>query len=1606
MLAMTFPAEGEREAPCCSLRLTYNNPMDPESFPGRIFIDGEPVDGHSLYARGDSVSMWGVLEHSREHTVRIAEGVRDRGGRALPGHEFSFTVRPPDPSLRFTSGPFSIWQAGVEQQLEYVPTGVGEVRFRLHRLTDAEAETLLRRGFVDGWDEEAGGPVSFEPSGAAVREWSETTRTEPGGAPALHATPLGPGEPLARGHYLLYAGAPELPLERKLVLSVVDTTLLTKLASDELLVWALDYASGEPLAGVEVRAGPAGGGAQGPDQVATTGADGLARFAIATTPGSYWNPYGHFLARIRGDRTGVVLTWWDGDGLPRPAGIPSAGYFPGLTAHLYTDRPLYRPGETVFYRGVVRWDDDASYSLPAPDGELTVTLRDPRYELLAERAVEPGAHGSFAAEWELPPGAPTGSYRITLREFRVPELSVEVEAEAADYVSGEEIAAETRARFFFGGPAAEAGLSWAAHSSPTLFSPEGYERYSFSEHRRVDAEPLRARGESRTDAEGIARFGAPSRVEGDSRTQLVTVSATVTDVNGQAVAGSTTVTVHPAAWYAGIRSDSYVAAAGEPQAVELITLDTRGRVAPLREVTVRIVEREWVTTLESTGDGDYRYRSESRDTELEVRSVTTDAAGEAELSFTPPSPGRYVLTAEATDGEGRVARADLSLWASGPGSAPWRVTDDSALELVADRESYRVGEVARVLVPAPFSGVWGLVTTERGRVLGNELRRFPSRSEVLEIPIEEGHLPNVYVGVVLYRPPTQEDPLPRYRIGYVNLPVSTDGARLEVRIEPDRERALPGERVRYEVEVRGPDGRGVPAELSVAVVDKALLSLRGEAGPDGLGAFWSERALGVRTAWSLAPAGRSGPVASAPAAIAEGDLADAAPRAGGEGEGAEARVRSDFRHTALWVGRLQTDAAGRASVELELPDNATTWRARARAVTQGTLVGEAGSDLLVSKPLLVRPALPRFLRVGDEVVLRALVRNGTTERQRVSVSIEAAGVVLGEASTRRVSIDPGDSALVGWPARALSGGTATVTLHARAEAGPADAVEISLPVHPSVTPETTATGGVVEEAPVLESLYLPEYVPAGSGSLEISLQGALVGALEEELPAFAPYPRESAVHVASRILAAVAVSRATGLTAGQEAQLRSDVKELLETRRHDGWAWCRSCQAANVWVTGWALIALGEARAAGYEVPEEAYAGSVRPLLEQMERESDVEEPADPNRHAFLLYALTGAAGDLAREQAPRVRALATGQRAQLASWGRAYALLALLRSGHDADHEAVRALLNDLSATAASSANGSHWQDERIAGSMHNSAVRATALVLRALTEASPRHPLIEETARWLVLARAEDRWRTSVERAQGMASLGAFAELTGERLGVYDYRVLLGERLLLEGRFDVPSGDRTDGVAVGLEALPAGEVSRLQLEREPGATGRMYYSLNLRYATPARGIEALSRGFAVSHRYSLLEEPGSPVAGASVGDIVRVTVTVIAPSDRLFARVEDLLPAGLEPIDPQLAVVPEWLRQQLRREQDEARQRQAPGYVAPWYGWYYSPWDQVDLRDDRLVLLASRLPAGVHEYIYYARATTPGDFFVAPPHAEESYFPEVFGRGDSSRFTVVDGE
>lgn len=1604
-LTSSSPGHGETAAGRYGVYLEFNNPMDVDSVEDAVSISGFERDDWILRSWDSRTFYLDVrLEPSREYTVTIAAGARDRSGLPLPPSTITFTTGSLQPGVYFAAPPsdVGVYSAAREQELLMWATNMEEVSLTLHHVSDTQAARMLRG---EGWTGNVNDPI---------RTWTLPVEAEQNTS-VLLSTVLGEDGPLAPGYYWVTSGSPtSTRYHSSLFFMVTDTTLVTKLGLDELLVWALDTESGEPVADLVLSID----GPQVSSRAVRTDADGLAtlpvprpsevvntnrRFVVTTSAGGRFGvTHTDLMAGVQDWLLGVPVTYWD-----QP-----------MVAHVYTDRPIYRSGETVEFKAVVRDDRDASYTLPeVGETGLSLVVTDARGNDVFRQAVTANEFGTYATSLPLSAEAPTGFYNVSIRqrvpgweqwianaafqvaEFRTPEFRVEMTPRRSDVLAGEEIEVDLEAAFFFGGPLAGVDVTWSAFAYPSGISFPGYERYSFSDDdaflTSVQDDPQRGAGELETGDDGFARITLPALLRANESTMTFQVSGTVLDQSGQAIGADTSVTVHAAGVYAGITPAGYVAQTGRASEVQVATVDIEGNPVPGQAVSVDIVQRDWITTLEETSTGTRRYVSTPRDTVLGTRSVTTDADGLGSFSYTPGSTGMLRLVARTTDGEGRTARSATYLWVGGAGAASWRVDNSGIIQPVADADRYEVGDTAEVLIPAPHPGSQALITIERGGILQREVRLVGSNSLVLEVPIEDRFVPNVFVSVVLYRAPTAADPVPRYHVGTVELPVSTQTRQLTVDLQPSVEQARPGESVEYEIRVTDWQGDPVTAEVSVAMVDAAVLSLSDLVDQDGLQAFWFQRGLGVRTA------------SSAAASIERNNDTVSEPDEGGKGGGgpeADA-LRTQFRNTAFWAAQVATDADGRARVQVTLPDNLTTWRTQVRAVSGDTLVGEATDELLSTTPLLVRPALPRFLRVGDQVVLRTLVRNATDEPQEVSVSITAQGVDLDGGETQTQTVAPGASGDFAWDARATRTGTAEVAFRATAGAL-ADGVQISLPVHLDVTPETVATGGVVEQQSAIEALYLPNYAITDRGSLEVRVQASIVGALASELRSFLPrHDRESTVRTAARVIATIAARQAEGIEGDAVWRPVEDDLRRLQTvqKGSSGWGWCATFCPADPIVTGWVLLAFGDATDAGWTTSTPQWQQGIFSIRSHLGRTSDVAAPLDPNQEAFLQYAMQQAQGGEVLSNT--LRSIYERDRERLTAWGQAYLVLALLDARVPADDPAVRGLISDLNAAVLPSANGNHWEAPPLYGSIESN-VSMTAVVLRALLAADEDHPLIEETARWLVAARDANRWESDIERAQAIRGLGAYAATTGERRGDFEYRVLLDNEQVLGGRLTAAAGEDASDARLDLPLSPItrGEVHRLAFERQTGA-GRLYYVLNLRYVTPAAEVEALSRGLSVAREYTLVDDPDRRIAQARLGDLVRVKLTVVADADRKFVAVEDLLPAGLEALDTQLASVPEDVRRQIESERREALGDggEFGGAWAPWYGWYWSPWEETSVRDDRFTLFATDLRRGVHEYVYFARATAIGDFFVAPATAQEGPFPEVFGRSDSGRFSVT---
>ncbi len=1608
VVSSSFPRNGETAAQRYGISISFSNPMDIDSLEGKVSVSSftaEDLEGNVYIGEFDmNVSV--PLKPSTAYTVTIAAGALDRYGQVMGAHTISFTTGALPSQVTLALPGYSAsatYSASAEPILFFHAQNMNEARFTLYPLTPDEGQRLLHNFY--------GGP-KFEPSLPAMRSWTEPVTASQNEVVLGSTSISGTGGPLAKGFYFVRSSG---QYQSEFAFAVVDTVLVTKVSNDELLAWAIEHDTGKPISGATITA-------SGPDispAEATTDANGLASFKVPLPTLGKNIDRSYYLLLDDGVHRGVTSTRWTQGSAPYQLNLPTDYFAREWVGQVYTDRPIYRPGETVAYKGVVRADDDAAYSVPPSDPPLQFVMLNSRGQEVVREDVHTNEFGTFAGSFLIPADAPVGDYSISIQlkgapeygfwavagnsylvaEFRKPEFQVEVETGKPSYVNGDSIDVRTTASFFFGGAVPEAAVEWSVLGSPAGLRVEGYERYSFSDYdywrTAVSTTPIRASGTAVTGADGVAAYTIPAALQPGESAQQLTLSATVTDQNAQAVASSTSVTVHPAALYAGIKPEEYVAQAGTATGVDLVTVDTEGNILGNQAVVVRVYKRDWITTKEQTPDGARRYKSEPRDTLVTTLNTTTGANGEGTVTVTPDKTGTFRLVAEVTDAQGRTARSAAYLWVWGGQFASWRISNDDTIALVADKDSYEVGETAEILVPAPFEGAVGLVTVERGKVITRAVRTFPTNTERLSIPITDRSVPNVFVSVVLYRPPTAEDPVPRYKVGYVQLPVSTERRELTVSIRPDKDQAEPGETVRYDITVTDSTGKGVASEVSVSVVDKALLSLEEERGPNGLLAFWFERGLAVATSSSMSVSiNRSNDVIAEP------------PRGGKGGGGLEDdRLRQDFRNSAYWSAQLKTDANGRASVDVKMPDNLTTWRMQVRAVSGDTMVGEGTNELVSTLPLLLRPALPRFLRVGDETQIRLLVRNATAEEQVVKVAISAEGIDLDDKSARTVKIPAGESVPVSWPAKVTADGTARLTFTATG-GGMEDAVTQEFPLLLDVTPETMATGGIVTNEPGVEALYLPPFAILKNGLLQVSVQSALAGSMADELGEFVPRPFEDTVYIASRLTANIGVARAersAGNSSTNGGRITSDLAALVSRQRPDGgWSWCTEPLClSDPNVTAWVLLALGEARRDGLTFDESGIGRAGTYLSGYINRTADVAHPADPNQKAFMLAAIASA--DSSRSAISPARALFEQYRTQLNTWGRAYLAMALVDAGVEGSDEQVRALLNDIAAATIPSANGNHWEDPPVRG-MFMTNTATTGLVTLALARIQPEQPLLAQSVRWLVIARGAKRWQTTVERAQAILALTTYAEVTGELAGNFSYKVTVDDRQILGGL--VKPGEPLKDAAkdVALTDFTPGKVALLAFLRDFEKQGRLYYALNLRYLTPAKDVEAVNRGFAVSHEYSLLGDAATKVTSAKLGDTVRVKLTILAPADRNYVVIEDLLPGGLEPIDARLQTIDPALKALLEAERVAALQKQRGGYAAPWFGWYYSPWQHVELRDDRTVLFTDYLPKGVYEYTYYARATTPGDFFVAPTHAEETYLPEVFGRSDSGRFSVTE--
>lgn len=1644
MVINSNPPQGAQEVePFQSINLSFNVPMQQTGIDGHLTIVPTATQVFTGWnPEGTELNLWlpGGLKPSEQYRVVLDADTPDATGQPL-GEPFA---------LEFTTGPLpplvELRNTGrVGTYNPFTPTlqivahrNVKRLDFGLFRLSTADFLRLTNSRSWEIWDRYRGDPD------AVVQRWSVDIDTQPN-ITYLYKTLIPPhsgGEPqsMEPGLYYLEVDTPTTdPSRQIMVVSPINLTL--KRGPSDALVWATDLKTADPIPDLPVRVLTEKGDvlAEG-----TTDAEGRFYSQISNPTGDPYLPLYAFAfadADYAGEATAVVSSDWNQSiGVWNFSNV-SLEFDPArIRAGIYTDRPLYRPGQTVYFKGVIRQDADGAYRLPG-EREIEIHVRNPQGTEIFREKLALSPFGTFHGQITLPEEADTGGYEIyfadapvqrpdysfqrtysgyfNVAEYRRPDFQVSVETDSASVVQDQPVNASVTAEYYFGGALSNAPVTWRVLRRAYYFTPDlpGYwswrdedEERFFSVYQESFNEQL-TEGKGALDAAGRFTWRLDTdleKIEKAKGSQVFVVEADVTDLNNQTITGRTETVVHQGEFYVGLQVEGFVGQTGKEQGVQVRVLDLAEQPVAGQTVNLEFYKREWFSVREKAENGQFVWTTTFSDTLVASDAVKSDADGKARARFTPEEGGSYTVLATARDKAGHEIRSRAYLWVSSEDFVSWRQENTDTVDLVADQRQYHPGDEARILVPMPFEGMTALISIERGTIKESRVVTLNSNSETIAVPITPEYAPNVYVSVVAIKGMGPQTPLPEIRVGMINLPVSTEQQQLNVKVTPQTEGPLePRQTVTFTVETTDFLSEPVSAEVSLALVDKALLALADDPNPSLHQVFYGSRPLGIQTG--------SGLVVNVDRVSQR--LAPDAKGGGGGGDGVfgPAEIRQDFPETALWEPTLVTDEQGRAQVSVQLPDNLTTWTMTARGVTgANTVVGGAREDLVSTKPFFVRPALPRFFVVGDALQILNVIHNNTGQNLDVTIKFEASGLRVEGQNVRTVAVPAGGRMPVVYAATVEPGDQAEVTVTVEAP-GQFDARRETLPVYHLTAPEIIATSGQVRQGAgaAVESIQLPPRVDPSHGELTVELAPSLAGATKSALEALQHFPYECTEQIVSKFLPNIATLRALQQLApvaaarpDLEAPLRQEVstavQKLINAQNIDGgWGWWPA-DASNAFLTGYAVLGLTEAERAGFAVPDERLARAQRWLTRWLSRTADKNDNASLDTRAFVLYVLS----ETGQPDSGRTIKLFE-QRQLLGTDGRAFLALTLANIGGEEGASRAEALMSDFTGLAILSATGAHWEEAQPDPAAMDSSLRSTALVLRAIVRTEPEQLLVPQAVRWLMMARKAEMWESTQASAWAILALTDYMAASGELDADFSYEVALNNEVVVSEQATRENIDQPRRLTVAVGKLLLDQANQLIITRTPptpgqSGAGRLYYAARVRYFLPSEEVPARNEGLSVARQYiavdpQTLRATGAEVNQVAVGDLVQVKLTVIAPNDLYFFALEDPLPAGFEALDPSL------LTTSQAAQEPQGQRVLPPEEKSP---FYYDAWSSRDIRDEKVALFASLLKRGTYEYTYLMRATVPGEFNVMPALGYEMYEPEVFGRSAGQRFSVTSGQ
>lgn len=1466
---------------------------------------------------------------------------------------------------------------------------------------------------------------------------------------------------------------------RTQMLDITDLGVTAKMSRYGSLVWVTRLSTGEPVAGAKV--------AVRKDQrevfAGTTDTAG-----VASIPASAYKPVSD---RGAIDNASWIFVQKDDDWVYQRMEASRASMRAGPDVDLaqrgewqgfvFTDRGVYRPGDTMRVSAIVRRGDAAGSRVPDPT-DVRVEVKDAQDERVFSGHGRTDAFGEVAVDVPLPRTSHLGPAALTLRvgrdddefgagvtlaAFKPSEFQVDVDPAKPSYIRGETAEFSIAGNYLYGAPMDGASFHGSASRSRTTFAPPGSAGYATTDDAYMseypDVSPRSSAlsvDDGELDAKGNAKRSIALDMPGQVGPEVVVFEAEVADKTRQTVAQHGSVLVHPAPFYVALKEPARrFAAVGAPVQAEVVAFDPGGAHRAGIPIRVELVSRTWSEAATDEAADVPRRGTNVVDTVVascDTRTTATVAACTVRL----PSAGYFILRATSA---GPVVHASTALYGvtdRADSAPPVAWSDDGArgLSIDTDKASYASGDTAKILVKSPFKEADALVTVERAGVLWRNVVHVRGPLPVIDVPIDGRYYPNVFVGVHLVRGRVAPEPAPGdadlgapdFRTAYKEIAIDAETHRLHVAVTPAKEQYRPGETVDADVTVHDASGRGAKAAVTFYAVDEGALMLTGYKTPDPLPAFAARKRLatfGVENREHLAHfvAMKDGErVPYLAYEYARKDEANAADKGDdGGGGGGDDALRSEFRTTAYFEPSRVTSDEGKAHFQFKLPDNLTRFRLMAVVASPDDKFGYGESAVASSRKLMVRPATPRALRVGDTFVASAVISSKGIDPVSATVSLDAKGVELTGARSASVLVPRGGQVEVRFPARATREGGADFTFGVTG-GGFTDRVLVHSAVELPVVARTAAVYGQASRDFAVAIGDLSRVRP-DRGALDVRLSTSALVGIDAAFDQLFDYPYGCTEQLTSRtipLLSLTDMARAfhVRVPAKSHDAIDDAVGAILHHQQGNGGFGYWDSDPPVAWLSAYAMWALEAASKEGYYVPPGALDKGVEYLRSALaphaKKAADSDENAGPNGDPNAPASDPGAddhAADSAREHEldATSRAFIADVLAMVGSSDPAY-----LDTAYEAREHAplaARALLLHAMATAHMRPLELHTLateieqrlrvsvDVALAGddgadtaisepgeSDVDSQGRTTALALRALLAVDPKHPLAPRLARGLLGLRREGAWRSTQENLWALVALEEYRKAQEARAAEVDVQAFLGSDPV--GTFAFHAG-QVEADPVVLPMPRVAPYSKGQLSFDVKGQGTVFYAAKLESASTDLPQKPEDHGFFVQ-RLMHVPEPGelrlaepplpkTSAARAAAGDLVVVDLLVESAEPRDQVVIDDPLAGGLEAVNFDLET-----SSKLESVDDVGTEAISRHRGLGGYGFAFARPEQVhrEVHDDRVLTFARHLDPGMYHFRYLVRATTLGHFVVPPAEIRCMYAPEASGRTSASAFDVVD--